>query len=442
MHVNRKFDRFKQWAGERMGGEVKTGLTDDFKAMEEEMSHRHEGMERLHRSMNGYVKSISKTKEGDDKDRCLPIGHLGTVMIGHGEDFESDSEFGSCLVAMGRSNEALARIQDRYIAKATSSWLEPLERSLAQMKEYTAARKKLDARRLAYDASLSKMQKAKREDFRVEEELRAQKAKFEESTEDVFRRMQDIQEAEAESVADMGAFLEAELEYHDRCRDVLLKLKRDWPASQGLTANGDHRRGSGDPHRGGRTAGVAYDDAPSSATLEPRPSIRSVKIPPHALDSRPDAATSSQTSLPARRLGRQASMPYGHVQGQPGFQPGRAVRTPSDPVHLSTRPFPPRRVNGAEADERAWVDPSDDSAVSLSSPERSCEDLFESPTTSHGSVASVYLSAVRPSGAAPRGKKTVPPPPPPSRATKPPPPPPPPAKRSGLATASVMYGGT
>ena len=94
-----------------------------------------------------------------------------------------------------------------------------------------AARKKLDARRLAYDASLSKMQKAKREDFRVEEELRAQKAKFEESTEDVFRRMQDIQEAEAESVADMGAFLEAELEYHDRCRDVLLKLKRDWPAS-------------------------------------------------------------------------------------------------------------------------------------------------------------------------------------------------------------------
>lgn len=43
MNVNRKFDRFKQWAGERMGGEAKTTLSDDFKAMETEMNVRHEG---------------------------------------------------------------------------------------------------------------------------------------------------------------------------------------------------------------------------------------------------------------------------------------------------------------------------------------------------------------------------------------------------------------
>lgn len=43
MNVNRKLDRFKQWAGERMGGEVKTNVSDDFKALEEEMTVRHEG---------------------------------------------------------------------------------------------------------------------------------------------------------------------------------------------------------------------------------------------------------------------------------------------------------------------------------------------------------------------------------------------------------------
>ena len=74
------------------------------------------------------------------------------------------------------------------------------------------------------------MQKAKKEDFRVEEELRSQKAKYEESSEDVLRRMEDIKEAEAESVSDLGAFLDAELEYYDRCRDELLRLKREWPA--------------------------------------------------------------------------------------------------------------------------------------------------------------------------------------------------------------------
>lgn len=36
------------------------------------------------------------------------------------------------------------------------------------------------------------MQKAKKEDFRTEEELRTQKAKYEEANEEVYRRMQDV----------------------------------------------------------------------------------------------------------------------------------------------------------------------------------------------------------------------------------------------------------
>lgn len=74
------------------------------------------------------------------------------------------------------------------------------------------------------------MQKNKKEDYRVEEELRSQKIKYEETSEDVMRRMQDIKEAEADSIADLGSFVDAELEYYDRCRDELLRLKREWPA--------------------------------------------------------------------------------------------------------------------------------------------------------------------------------------------------------------------
>ena len=39
-------------------------------------------------------------------------------------------------VGMGRTNERIGRIQETYVANATTSWLESLERSLAQMKEY------------------------------------------------------------------------------------------------------------------------------------------------------------------------------------------------------------------------------------------------------------------------------------------------------------------
>lgn len=78
------------------------------------------------------------------------------------------------------------------------------------------------------------MQKAKREDFRVEEELRLQKVKYEEATEDVHRRMQDIREAEADNTCDLRAFFEAQLTYHDQCREVLLQLRDEWPAGYDL----------------------------------------------------------------------------------------------------------------------------------------------------------------------------------------------------------------
>lgn len=43
MNVYKKVDRFKQWAGERMGGEAKTNVSDDFQAMEAEMQLRYDG---------------------------------------------------------------------------------------------------------------------------------------------------------------------------------------------------------------------------------------------------------------------------------------------------------------------------------------------------------------------------------------------------------------
>ena len=43
MNVNKKLDRFKQWAGERMGGEAKTSVSDEFKSLEIEMDLRQQG---------------------------------------------------------------------------------------------------------------------------------------------------------------------------------------------------------------------------------------------------------------------------------------------------------------------------------------------------------------------------------------------------------------
>src|SRR5262245_47087609 len=94
-------------------------------------------MDRLHKSMNAYVKWVGRRGEVfEDREKGLPVHYLGRTMTSHGEDFEPDSEFGNALIAMGQANERVSAIQETYVADATSTWLESLERSLAMMKEY------------------------------------------------------------------------------------------------------------------------------------------------------------------------------------------------------------------------------------------------------------------------------------------------------------------
>ncbi|KAH0544401.1 hypothetical protein FGG08_001427 [Glutinoglossum americanum] len=439
MNVNKKLDRFKQWAGERMGGEVKTNVSDNFKALEMEMQLRHEGMQRLQKSMTAYIKSLSTRGESDDGEKALPVSFLGSTMINHGEEFENDSEFGNCLMGMGHANERVARLQESFIQNATSSWLESLERSLAQMKEYQAARKKLEQRRLAYDASLSKMQKAKKEDFRFEEELRSQRAKYEESNDDVLRRMEDIKEAEAESVADLGAFLDSELEYYDRCRDVLLQLKRDWPGSRQASTAADRDT----PRRGNRSrSGTArsytdryssHDEQPSAPVQpESRPSIRSARTTgsprrePRDVEpySKPNYNRASTFEGPTQ-IHRELTPPYGT----------RPQRMPTD---LSAGRSGLRPVSSLNTSGHVFGDHSDDSTIhSSSSPDRSYGDRSASPATSTGSIPSRTASSTTLNAGFSSGKKMAPPPPP-SRAKKPPPPPPP-MKRSAASTSNNIH---
>jgi hypothetical protein len=67
-------------------------------------------MEKLHKSMTLYTKAMSKRNEGEDKEKTLPVAYLGGTMIGHGEDFESDSEFGRCLTSERRQLLTNSRI--------------------------------------------------------------------------------------------------------------------------------------------------------------------------------------------------------------------------------------------------------------------------------------------------------------------------------------------
>ncbi|KAI0490205.1 BAR domain-containing protein [Xylaria cf. heliscus] len=425
----RKIDRAFQWAGEKMGHEAKITHSDDFKMLETEMALRYDGMDRLQKSMNVYMKSLSRRGETfEDKEKGLPVSYLGRTMIAHGEDFEPDSEFGNCLIAMGRANERIAGIQESYVAHATSYWLDGLERSLAMMREYQSARKKLESRRLTYEASAGKMQKAKREDFRLEDELRASKAKYEESSEDVYRRMMDIKEAEADSVRDLGNFLDSELDHYERCAEELRRVKQEWMGTQTQATSGSRTSDSG---TGRRLTNRSYSENERTDRWAGRqdapdrdPTPEPVRVPIQS--NRSPGRSTTAPEMPPRRLSINRAATY-REPPQPPVPEISVRQTNTAPSTIGSLRGNLRPVGRIQTNQNLSPDGAGedyDTATSSGSPEY---DRSESPATSYGSLSrTTSNNALRPtisaSSTTTGGIKKAPPPPPPSRAKKPAPP--------------------
>ena len=114
----------------------------------------------------------------------------------------------------------------------TDTFLAYLERSGAELDEYAAQRKKLESRRLAYDAAISKAEKTyKKEKDRkeAEEELTKAKARYEEMAEDVRMKMDEIREGEVEHQNELRRFLRSETHFVEQYLEVLKEVAAEWP---------------------------------------------------------------------------------------------------------------------------------------------------------------------------------------------------------------------
>jgi hypothetical protein len=414
--------------------------------------------------MNQYVKWMGRHLEpSEDKEKALPVGYLGRTMVGHGEEFQPDSEFGNCLITMGRANERISAIQESFVNEATATWLESLERSLVTMREYQVssilpqheslsstltnhvqnARKKLENRRLNYDASISKLQKTKRDDFRLEEENRAAKAKYEESSEDVLRRMQDIQDAEVDSVRDITQLLDAELEYHERCADELRRARQNWPGapSSGRSYSPVERRPtvrsrSNTPHsyteRLSRTNTIDSDSGPAPPVRMPtiRPgNARMQTLPHHQTDGpvrpsigKPSAsfqggAVLDRSDSIRRTSGGSHSHSHSHTPAS-----ASAVAVPNVGA-LRGQLRPVSRIVTTREREDVFADRDDDTASETGSPDHWGNRSMSSASSVGSLSRTPSNTAVLNTGYSGGGLvKKAPPPPPPCRSKKPAPP--------------------
>ncbi|KAI8065005.1 hypothetical protein BDF21DRAFT_346446 [Thamnidium elegans] len=176
-----------------------------------------------------------KPSPEDNKSKRLPTDILGVCLLNYGNEFTDDAPLGSALINLGQSQSKLASFQEDYSDNIKTEYMEKLDEGLALFKDYANLRKRLESRRLDYDAKIGRLQKSKKEKPELEQELQASKMKYEDAEYDVIQKMISLQEFEDEHCDALQHFLDIQIDYFNNSLQVLSDVKSNW--GQPVTTN-------------------------------------------------------------------------------------------------------------------------------------------------------------------------------------------------------------
>ncbi|OCH90077.1 BAR-domain-containing protein [Obba rivulosa] len=243
--ASKQLGKLKQWAGEVISSRDKAVVTDEFRELEQDIELRRQGLWRLHVVSEEYREYLCKKKHSEaleGSDKMMPVDALGVVMIQHGEEFGEDSAYGVSLMNFGRAHCKIAALQETFAMTLEDTYVASLRRAEDEIKEYHAQRKKLESRRLSYDAVLTKVEKIKsskktkdQEKAEAEDEYETAKARYEQTAEDVRARMYAIQENEVAQLRELTQLLDIEMKFVTQYLDVLHETKAAWIDESTLT---------------------------------------------------------------------------------------------------------------------------------------------------------------------------------------------------------------
>lgn len=140
-----------------------------------------------------------KISPEDNKTKRLPGDLFGVCLKGYGGEFSDDAALGIALHHFGQAQSDVANLQEDFADSMKYTYLDKLDEGLQQFKEYQQLRKKLESRRLDYDAKLGRLQKSKKEKPELEQEMQAAKIKYEDTEYEVIQRMAMLQEFEVKN---------------------------------------------------------------------------------------------------------------------------------------------------------------------------------------------------------------------------------------------------
>ncbi|KAJ3374482.1 hypothetical protein GGF31_007260 [Allomyces arbusculus] len=235
MSLAKNLGKLKQWTNEKLGSVNKTDFTQEFRDLEKRTEARREVMEKMAmiaeqyvathepKAIGGIVATASAVAGAEAKQ--IPLAALGASMLHLGTMLGDESMFGHDLVVTGEALDKVGAWQNAFVNRMHTSYLSILEEYVGESKKYSELRRKLESRRLDYDAKLNKMQKAKKEKPELEEEVRAAQYKYEETLHDLEGKMAFLLDFEDRGRSSIHELVSAQVEYFTKCTDMLTALQ-------------------------------------------------------------------------------------------------------------------------------------------------------------------------------------------------------------------------
>ncbi|WBW72766.1 BAR adaptor protein, endophilin A1-like protein-like protein, implicated in endocytosis [Schizosaccharomyces osmophilus] len=329
--MNKHFARFSQWTGERFGFDrQKTTLSDDFCDLQREMELRFNGTEKVHRNFSQWVQSMGRRKSPlEEQEKAPPITALGDSFLNLGYILSDYSVHSDTYNMYGKTLIQIGALQENFIHFVTESYMKELDGWLSQKKVLEVKEKKLENRRLVFDALSTKIQKAKKEDSKIEEELRMARGKYENTLEDFEERMIELRELESSQVSKLVLLLHKQTQFHEQCLNILRSLEsQPFGESQQPT---NHSKRSYSTKSFASSPSVIYKD-PNQA-MHPRLSSPSLGLEPTSWTAPTSFDAGEEALLPANYLKNLEELQLGDASSQP------SVRKSSSPeIPIASKP--------------------------------------------------------------------------------------------------------
>lgn len=165
----KKFGQLKQWTSEKLGTAQKTEMPSEISQMIIEADTKRDCIESLISHLQAFIRSHDSFFKGGLMNTGYSSANAVTYQLSktftlYGKLNGDESPLGAALVKMGDVFEEISMYQTEFVASIKSGLINDITRLTEKYKDYDKTFKKLENRRLDFDAKkcrlLSKKQKS------------------------------------------------------------------------------------------------------------------------------------------------------------------------------------------------------------------------------------------------------------------------------------------